>query len=48
MTRGKEAGTPKSFVEGLDQPRRSEVQGLHELIRKTPGPEPSVRSGMLA
>jgi hypothetical protein len=30
----KEAGTPEAFIQALDEPRRSQVRELHELIRK--------------
>jgi hypothetical protein len=45
----KEAGTPEAFIQALDEPRRSQVRELHELIRKTaPDLDPYLRSGMLA
>ena len=49
MAQRKDVATPEAFIEALDEPRRSEIEALHELIRKTaPGLEPYVRSGMLA
>ena len=45
----KEAGTPEAFIQALDEPRRSQVRELHELIRKTASDlDPYLRSGMLA
>jgi hypothetical protein len=49
MARRKDVATPEAFIEALDEPRRSEIEALHELIRKTaPALDPYVRSGMLA
>jgi Domain of unknown function (DU1801) len=49
MARSEEAATPEEFIEALDEPRRSQIQQLHELIRKTaPRFDPYVRPGMLA
>ena len=43
------ASTPDEYIEGLDEPRRSQVQRLHELIREAaPALEPRIESGMLA
>jgi hypothetical protein len=40
--------TPDSFLEGIDEPRRSEMRTLHELIRSAaPGLEPVVSGKML-
>ena len=45
----RKAGEVEAFIEALDEPRRSEVQELHDLIRKTaPDLDPYVLSGMLA
>lgn len=49
MAQRKDVATPEAFIEALDEPRRSEIEAMHELIRRTaPGLEPYVRSGMLA
>jgi hypothetical protein len=43
------AATPEAYLEALEEPRRSDVGALHELIRATaPGLEPRIASGMLA
>ena len=43
------ATTPKAYLEALDEPRRSDVRAIHELIRaEAPGLEPHLQSGMLA
>ena len=40
--------TPDDYIDGLDEPRRSQVRQLHELIRKTaPELEPHIVSGMI-
>ena len=40
--------TPDEYIEQLDEPRRSQIRELHELIRATvPELEPHVPSGML-
>ncbi len=39
---------PEEYIAALDEPRRSEIQQLHDLIRSTlPDLEPHIRSGML-
>ena len=49
MARRNDVATPDAFIEALDEPRRSEIEALHELIRRTaPALDPHVRSGMLA
>lgn len=41
--------TPEEYLAGLDEPRRTEVRRVHDLIRATaPDLEPFVQSGMLA
>jgi hypothetical protein len=35
MARRKDVATPEAFIEALGEPRRSEIEALHELIRKT-------------
>ena len=43
------ATTPDEYIEALEEPRRSEVRRLHELIRRAaPDLEPHIQSGMLA
>ena len=40
--------TPDDYIDALDEPRRSQVRQLHELIRTTvPELEPQIVSGML-
>ena len=40
--------TPDEYIDALDEPRRGEIRGLHDLIRETaPDLEPHVGSGML-
>jgi hypothetical protein len=44
-----DAQTPDEYIDRLDEPRRTHIRQLHDLIRKTaPGLEPHVASGMLA
>jgi hypothetical protein len=44
-----DAQTPDEYIDRLDEPRRTEIRRLHELIRKTaPQLEPHIASGMLA
>lgn len=44
----KKATTPKQYIEGLAEPRRSDVAKLHALITKTvPKLEPAIVMGML-
>ena len=39
---------PEEYIAGLDEPRRSEIRQLHELIRETlPELEPNTDGGML-
>lgn len=43
------ATTPEEYIGALDEPRRSQVRRLHELIRATVAQlEPHIQSGMLA
>ena len=45
----KTATSPDQYLEELEEPRRSEVQKLHSLVRETvPQLEPFIKSGMLA
>ena len=40
--------TPDDYINGLDEPRRSQVRQLHELIRRAaPELEPHIVSGMI-
>ena len=42
------AKTPEEYIAQLVEPRRSQIQQLHELIRQTvPNLEPTMRFGML-
>ena len=42
------ATTPEQYIASLEQPRRGEIQVLHDLIRQTlPDLEPQIRSGMI-
>jgi hypothetical protein len=44
-----EAATPEEYIAALDEPRRTDIQTLHDLIRReAPGLEPHIASGMLA
>lgn len=41
--------TPEDYIDNLEEPRRSEIRQLHELIRSAaPQLEPHIASGMLA
>ena len=43
-----DARTPEQYIGGLGEPRRGDIQALHDLIRATmPGREPVVAGGML-
>ena len=43
------AKTPDQYIEGLEEPRRTDIRALHELIvREAPKLEPHIASGMLA
>ena len=43
------AQTPDQYIDGLEEPRRSEIRSLHDLIRReAPELEPHIASGMLA
>ncbi|HET8640783.1 MAG TPA: DUF1801 domain-containing protein [Pseudonocardiaceae bacterium] len=42
-----DAATPEEYIERLDEPRRSEIRSLHELIRATvPQLAPTMEFGM--
>lgn len=42
------ATTPEEYISSLEEPRKSEIQTLHDLIRETvPQFEPHIRSGMI-
>ena len=44
-----DAETPYDYIDRLEEPRRTDIRRLHELIRKTaPDLEPHIASGMLA
>jgi len=41
--------TPDEYIEALEEPRRSHIRQLHELIRRAaPQLEPHIQSGMIA
>ncbi len=43
-----EAKTPEEYIENLDEPRMSEIQKIHDFIRKTiPDQRPYIELGML-
>jgi hypothetical protein len=49
MFKTTDAQTPDEYIDRLDEPRRTEIRRLHDLIRKTaPKLEPHIASGMLA
>jgi len=49
MFKATKATTPEAYLDALDEPRRTEVRAVHELIRATaPGLESRIDSGMLA
>ena len=49
MFKTTDATTPDEYIAMLDEPRRSQVQALHELIRaNAPELEAHIASGMLA
>ena len=40
--------TPEEYIAALDEPRKSEIQRIHDLIRETvPDLEPHIRSKMI-
>ena len=48
MKGAKSAGTPEEYIDGLPEPRRSEIAELHMLIRATvPGLTPTMEYGMI-
>ena len=47
-TKPASAATPEEYIARLDEPRRSEVQRLHDVIRRAvPELEPSIAAGMI-
>ena len=49
MFKSTDAQTPAEYMATLEEPRRSDVQAVHELIRRlAPDLEPHIASGMLA
>lgn len=43
-----QAKSPEEYISKLDEPRKSEIQELHNLIKKTvPNLRPYIQSGML-
>lgn len=43
-----EAQSPEEYIGALEEPRRTQIQQLHDLIRKTvPELKPHMRSGMI-
>lgn len=49
MFKSTDAQTPDEYIDRLDEPRRTEIRRLHDLIRRTaPQLEPHLASGMLA
>ena len=48
MTGTADPTTPEGYIDALEEPRRSEMQSLHDLIRRTlPDFQPHIRSGMI-
>jgi hypothetical protein len=46
--KGQQASTPEAYITALAEPRREQVQRLHDLIRRNaPDLEPGIRSGMI-
>ena len=44
----KDAPTPAQYIARLDEPRRSQIKELHELVRKTvPALRPHMQAGMI-
>lgn len=49
MFKATEAATPEEYIEQLEEPRRTEVQAIHDLIRSVAvGLDARIESGMLA
>jgi hypothetical protein len=49
MFKTTEAQSPDEYIDMLEEPRRSEIRQLHDLIRReAPELEPHIASGMLA
>ena len=49
MFKTTDAPTPEEYIDRLEEPRRSDIRSLHELITRTaPDLEPHIASGMLA
>ncbi len=43
-----QAATPEEYIDGLDEPRRSDLRSLHDLVRAAaPGLEPTMEFGTL-
>lgn len=48
MFKSTEAKTPDEYIAKIDEPRRDQIQLLHDLIRKTvPSQKPYIISGMI-
>lgn len=48
MFKPTKAKTPEEYIEMIDEPRRSEIQVLHDFIRKViPDQEPQITAGMI-
>jgi hypothetical protein len=48
VTKPTDASTPEAYIAALAEPRRTEIQTLHDLIRReAPDLEPHLHSGML-
>ena len=48
MFKSTDAKTPEEYIAKIDEPRKSQIQQLHDLIRKTiPGQKPYIISGMI-
>lgn len=48
MKSNSKAASPKEYIENLDEPRKSEIKKLDQLIQKTVKFKPFMLSGMLA
>lgn len=48
MFKPTKAKTPKEYIDMIDEPRRSDIQKIHDFIRKTcPTLKPYIESGMI-